>query len=425
MFDEDVVEYEGYDDFYNKLINDSSLEVNESILSNRSLWFGLYEDLSNKIDTFDINKKKLLFPEIYWGERDFDHYKEEMKKRYIYLAKNALFLLAPLVRRESDNHYNIRKYDKELKNEGFDDVHQLYMIDDIYLSVLLEKLLFGSEDLEDNELYKGIEALKDSPKYLEKVKDGLVLMKDGYLKENINDNDFGMFELLSRVRSYILGQPDCINKQRKLCILDEYFRILRYSNDGRVWFSGYEINPKDNLDSKSSFPYEDMKKGKGLVSVKNRGVGFSKFINAFEVKKDWHQNIYVCSSLTEKEKQDIYLKLHDELPWDLEIDCVLEEAELDSMNDSRLVRPDNTKPCGARFVVEEGNIFVTRRGFYHLCSECGYIVKVPPKLISEGIGNKIKERCSKDQNLFRKMELLSELQALDDRSLPQHKVLFK
>ena len=37
----------------------------------------------------------------------------------------------------------------------------------------------------------------------------------------------------------------------------------------------------------------------------------------------------------------------------------------------------------------------------------------------------INERCSKDENLFRKMELISELQALDDRSLPHHKVLFK
>ena len=162
-----------------------------------------------------------------------------------------------------------------------------------------------------------------------------------------------------------------------------------------------------------------------VTPVSNHGVGFSKFISGFNVKKYKGAKSYVCFGLSEKDKQEIYLKLHDELPWDLKIECKMEELNGNYINDYRLKRPQDTKPCGCTFNVKEGQIFVSAQGFYHLCSQCGFIVKVPNNLLSENMQNRIKVRCNKDKNLFRKMELLSELQALDDQSLPRHKVLFK
>lgn len=428
MIDELVVDYEEIDDTILNLINNNDISFNDvPIRSERSIWYELYSELISSQTRFDISRKTLL-PRFNLSTVSFDEYKEELKKRYLFLAKNSLFLLAPLVRSEDELSYLVRsfdyKYNKNSKKD-FNGKYDLHLVSDIYLSVLLEKLLLGDEKLEDNELYKKVMKLKENPKYLERVKEGLVLMQHGFLVEKIDNPDYGVFDLLKRVRCYIEGQEDCLNKKRKLCVLDEYFRILRYSNDGKEWTSGYALDYHDILTRFYEDKSFDSLPKYEVIPVKSKGIGYTNFIKAFNVKKDWLEGVYHSNELTEKERQEIYLKLHDELPWDLEIECKLEEPELRSMNDTRLVRPENTKPCGSKFRISEGVIFVTKRGYYHLCSECGYIVKVPPKYISEGIGKRIRERCSKDENLFRKMEIISELQALDDRSLPQHKVLFK
>ena len=50
-------------------------------------------------------------------------------------------------------------------------------------------------------------------------------MQNGYLLHRIDNVDSGMNELLQRVRCYIEGQEDSLNKKRKLCVLEEYFNI--------------------------------------------------------------------------------------------------------------------------------------------------------------------------------------------------------
>lgn len=416
MKEENIYAYEEMGDYLKELVANMEKFIPELYYQiNRPVWYDTYLDLINKDSKYDISKKRLPLPEICLGDCDVDKCKEEMKKRYLFLANNSLFLLAPLIRVKSNNQIIIQD-----RGQEFDKNRNLYTIDDIYLAVLLEKLLLSEETLEENELYQKVNKLKDDTQYLKWVKEGLYLMQIGSIDEKLDDINYRMFDLLKRIRGLVEGQPEGVNKQRKLCVLDEYFRILRYSNDGREWTSGYYIDEVDGQDKKyetAVFPFNDVKRA-NVSFVNGRGVGFNNFIRAFDVKKDWAKKKYTSTvHFSEKEKQDIYLKLHDELPWDLEIECKIEEPELNAMNDTRLIRPDNTKPCGASFRIKEGNIFVSRRGFYHLCNECGYIVKVPPHLISDGIGTRIKERCSKDQNLFRKMELISELQA--------YKVLFK
>lgn len=392
------------------LINNNDKDIKDiSIRSERSLWYQVYSELILSDSRFDISRKSIL-PEFNLRNVSFDNNREELKKRYLFLAKNYLYILAPLVRSEDELSYLAKSYDSKYEKKDFNEKYNLHLMSDIYLSVLLEKFLFDDKPLEDSEFYKKLLELKENPKYLELVKEGLVLMQNGDLLHRIDNVDSGMNELLQRVKSYIEGQEDSLNKKRKLCVLEEYFNILRYRNVDE------DSREEQKLDSNSKHD---------VVPVKSKGIGYTDFIKSFNVKRDWKSGVYYSNCLTEKERQEVYLKLHDELPWDLEIECKLEEPELEAMNDTRLVRPDDTKPCGSSFRISEGDIFVTKRGYYHLCSECGFIVKVPPKYISEGIGKRIRERCSKDENLFRKMELISELQALDARSLPQHKVLFK
>ena len=394
----------------------------EDVKLEDSIWYDAYKELVNYSKYFDISKKHTVFGDIYWGDVEFDEFKENIKERYIFLANNSLFLLAPLLLREGD-------FSTTLDNGAVLVQHNfsgnIYLKNDIYLSVLLEQYLF-IDDYKKSILYKKINEYKEDSNYLENYKQGLLLLEGRILKENINDVNIRMFRLFNGVRSYLLGQKDTSNRSRKLCVLDEYFRIVRYTNDNKVWTSGYLLNQEDaqnNLSVDEADPFDLA--SVNVIPVLNRGIGKTRLIHSFDVRGIFRDNLFSINHLSEKDKQEIYLKLHDELPHDLEIPCILEETNLDCMIDERLKRPDDTKPCGVSFRIKEGNIFVNGSSFYHLCNGCGYIVKVPASLLSDGIKARIKERCSKDKNLFRKMELISELQALDDQSLPHHKVLFK
>ena len=131
------------------------------------------------------------------------------------------------------------------------------------------------------------------------------------------------------------------------------------------------------------------------------------------------------SIFIESEKQEIYLKHHDEIPCDLEIKCGINEEYPEAF----LYRPDNTKECGKYFNVNENDIFINPKNtiyrYYQLCPHCGYIVNIPSDILSEGIKQRIEERCLKDDKLFRKMFLYSELLSLDNLATEEQKRLLK
>ena len=83
------------------------------------------------------------------------------------------------------------------------------------------------------------------------------------------------------------------------------------------------------------------------------------------------------------------------------------------MIETRLYRHENTEPCGENFVVKEEELFVNPSDilyrYYQLCPHCGYIVNVPNDILSEGINQRIENRWSNNNKLFRKMILYSEL----------------
>lgn len=85
-----------------------------------------------------------------------------------------------------------------------------------------------------------------------------------------------------------------------------------------------------------------------------------------------------------------------------------------------MIRSENTQPCGNIFYIKEKEVFVnpskTTYRYYQLCPHCGYMVNIPKEILSEGIKKRIEDRCNKDDKLFRKKFLYSELFSLEKSS---------
>lgn len=355
--------------------------------------------------------------------------KEELVRRYKYLYENASFILAPYMHEQ-----NKEEYEEMVKREMEEYEYILSTKPLIYLNIntldrvnsIFEELLLSSKNIKDTELYKFVESKRDDKEYLVQVKQGLELVerknvgKTGILKETLN-----IWRILNATWDYVLEQSgDLKNKEKKLNVLDEYYRIARYRNNGKIYKSGRNLNIHDV--SSLSVPIHKIgtrRDKKDIGITKNDFI--NTIVNASRYENNW-------SIFTENEKQQIYLEYHDELPCDLKINCELEEEYIAfgyNMIETRLCRPENTEPCGENFIIKEEEIFTNPIGefnkYYQLCPHCGYIVNIPKEILSDGIKQRIEDRCNKDDKLFRKMYLYSELFSLDKKSNDGQKKLLK
>lgn len=358
--------------------------------------------------------------------------KQELINRYKYIYENAVYILAPYMyqqTKEEREELN-KKYRKENKKHPFITNDLLINLNELPSELLLdlESFLLSDVPFNQSKLFVELEEKKKNTDFLNKVKNGLNLLEQHNLKKSYYQIKLDFWKLLVNVRDFINEQSnDLKNKDKKLTALDEYFRINRYNNDGIIWTSGFSINFKDINNNYSSF-YGISPKNKPKPSRDKKDIGLKKgdFIN-FIADKSNHYD-YNFSILTEQEKRDIYLTYHDELPYNLEKVCEIEE-EYDSTDETRLKRPDHTNPCGETFYVNENEIFVNPTDslyrYYQLCPLCGFIVNIPKEILSDGIKKRIEERCMKDPNLFRKMYLYSELFSLDKSSSKEQKKILK
>lgn len=360
--------------------------------------------------------------------------KKELIDRYKYIYENTVYILAPYMyqqtKEERDELNN--QYKNERENHPFITNELLIYLKELPADLLLdlESFLLSDVPFEQSKLYTELESKKKNPKYLDKVKNGLILLEKDIAKisSSFVKTKLDCWNLLLRVREFIDEQSgDLKNKEKKLNALDEYFRIIRYSNNGKVWTSGYSINFKD-LEIFSNFSgivqKNERKPGRDKNDIGLKKGDFISFVSNYSNHYDDN-----CSILTEQEKQDIYLLYHDELPWNLEKVCELEEEYIPAMIETRLVRPEHTKPCGETFYVNEEEIFIDSSEllyrYYQLCPHCGYIINISKEILSEGVKQRIEERCAKDPNLFRKMYLYSELFSLDNSSTKDQKKILK
>jgi len=346
--------------------------------------------------------------------------KEELVKRYKYLYENASFILAPYMHKETQNELKAR-------NETFGSNHTTPII---YLNLkfynrivaIFEEFLLSDIKMEESYLYKMVEKNKNNKEYLEKVKIGLALLSKNNEDEKYFKLKLDLYKILGKVRDYLEEQSgDLKNKEKKMSVLDEYYRILRYQNNGKIYTSGRNLNLHD-CDSLIISLHEHIP---SRLST-DIGVGRNKFIDAI---CNAHHHTDNHSVFTEGEKQEVYLQYHDELPYDLMIKCCLEEEYIKTIIDSRLVRPENTQACFEYFSVNEQEIFINPDDklyrYYQLCPHCGYIVNIPKEILSDGIKKRIETRCMMDSKLFRKMYLYSELFSLDKKSIDSQRRVLK
>ena len=139
-----------------------------------------------------------------------------------------------------------------------------------------------------------------------------------------------------------------------------------------------------------------------------------KFVNF--LIRDSFKYEYNYSVLTEEEKQRIYLKFHDEMPWDYSVTCA---------SSSSPDVPEDTESCGKTFYLSEKDIFKKDDNYFMLCPNCGYMVSIPSEELTKGTKDRIDERCALDEDLFRRMSLYSELVQLENKAPKDAKRLVK
>lgn len=354
--------------------------------------------------------------------------KKELIKRYKYIYENAHIILAPHMYKQTKDERN--KLNKQFIEEGLIDLVTDKL--SIYLKPLpdfmllhLESFLLSDIKMEDSKLYKEVEYKKNSKEFMLLVKDGLKLVDEK--NKDINNEALKLnvdsWQLLTVVYDFIKRQTGFIsNKGKKLRALDEYFRINRYKNDGNLYTSGKNMNMKDINNSPN---YSALVTYNRIIGRNENDTGLEDgdFINIVSNESNHYKNN--LSILTEKEKQEIYLSYHDELPCDLETTCKPNKDNTAIM-DGELTNLNNMEPCFLYFNIKEEEIFVDNDGkYYHLCPHCGYIVNIDEKLLSQSVKKKIDDRCKNDPQLFKKMYLYSKLFNLDIKSKGTQKRLIK
>ena len=317
--------------------------------------------------------------------------KIELIKRYKYLHENAISILAPYMCEKPKIHLEVEETIKKV----------------------IEDFLFTEDKMEETLLYYIFEDLNTDEEHLNAVKEGILLLEKKndskqHLKENLDLNT-----ILHLIGRYIDEQSgDLVNKKNKLLVLDEYFRLLRYKNDGKIYTSGRKLDLHDC--SSVSIPLQESKPTRSIHDI---GTTKNKFITSI-VNSERHE--YNESIFSEEEKQEVYIQTHIDLPYYLEIVCDLEEEYIKTMIESRLERPQNTLPCHESFKINKDEIFIKPDDklyrYYQLCPHCGYIVNIPKEIIPECVKKEIEERCSQEPFLFRKKYLESELISLQNKT---------
>lgn len=345
---------------------------------------------------------------------DLGQAKQKLIERYKYLYENAYFILAPFMYEEAQEKF---KKNHNLKSS----LIYLNINTSDKINSLFEEFLLTDKNTEDTTLYKIVENKRNDKEYLKQVKSGLSLLEKNNKEKYCHKIALDIWEILNSTGNYIEAQSsDLKNKEMKLKVLDEYYKIARYQNDGKIQTSGRKLNLHD-----CSSLVIPINKNENARDEKDTGIKENSFITKIANAPHYEYN---NSVFTEGEKQKIYLNYHDELPCDLEIVCGIENDD-HLTTEAKLNRPDNTSPCGKNFTIKEEEIFVnpnkTSYRYFQVCPHCGWIVNIPREFLSDGIKERIEKRCSQDEKLFKKMTLYSELFSLDKNSKQGQKKLLK
>ena len=363
MYDDDITFLYFFDDVEKEPLQKLFPHLTDEVLNSEYLKIGHRPVV--------IRNGEIIDPK---SEENIIKQKEEFKKRFCFIYENSKELIEFGCPINKHLGFNFMKW--------------------------LEHLLLGNVPLEESYLYKKFnEEKKKEEEQLE-----YTTMRVRHTIWNrarvIGDRSKETWELLSHLVYYISSRKNVnsYNNRKELEALDEYFRVLRYSNDGIEWTSGYELNGADLMHSLFLFQAEREEIVDYFDTPEFEG---NEFISCFASGPTDKGSV----RLTEKEKQELYLKYHDELPWDFIVSCIKNE---------KISLPSVCTPCNNSVLVQENDIFVDdNHDFYCLCDRCGYIIAIQKEGIKSAVQKRIIDRCYPKKDLFRKMVIYSELQALD------------
>lgn len=208
---------------------------------------------------------------------DINLVQEELMKRYLYLYDNKELILALCINygiRENYYKEQIKKKNelkkrlrKQLKNsktkldQTMDDYEMYHLLlssaedekslkepkpylyakvsDDIINAY--EEFLFTDENMQDTNLYKHIEALKNNPVFLETVQEMINKLEERRQK-NLHLKRIPTFTVW-KILTYVKNK----NKDNATVLdaLEKYYNIDRYILTGINWESGYKLLPID------------------------------------------------------------------------------------------------------------------------------------------------------------------------------------
>ena len=251
---------------------------------------------------------------------DINVVQEELMKRYLYLYDNKELILALCINygiRENYYKENIKKKNelkkrlrKQLKNsktkldQAMDDYEMYHLLlstaedekslkepkpylyakvsDDIINAY--EEFLFTDENMQDTNLYKHIEALKNNPVFLETVQEMINKLEERRQK-NLHLKRIPTFTVW-KILTYVKNK----NKDNATVLdaLEKYYNIDRYILTGINWESGYKLLPIDyeTGEKLSAFP------NSRLIGESNAGGEYSAVIfeypgNEFEEEDNY------------------------------------------------------------------------------------------------------------------------------------------
>ena len=330
--------------------------------------------------------------------------KDELIKRYKYIYENSPLILLPYVYVKYENNKTTLAFKKM----------------DEFLLLRLESFLLSDIKLENSDLYILTENNKKDPEYLSSIKPALEVLKDKNIS-TVDDmsNDFGDirlddWDILLSVWTFITDQKDKKkNTKKEKDVLDLYFEIARYTNDGKIWKGGRFRAPYDSYNGvHPKETYSRVITSAVPEKTKKTNTGSSNFVGSLARLKNDGVEI-----ISEEDKESIYFSLHNEIPWNLEVECN------DDLYKEGFLSFDLKLPeCNKKIRVQEDEIFVNpdNNRYFEMCPHCGKIVEIKPEFLNNEIEARIGIRCSKDQHLFRRMCLNSECQFLtaeDKRTL--------
>lgn len=396
---------------YNDLIYNNDLKRSYSIYTDRSNMKRKYYK-----DSIILPKHSDVHPEVKWLN--------ELEKRYCNLYKNAPLIIGFI------SDYMPDSFKEEVFNRtGFKPSREYMYSPDIVLNKyrgltaleILEDYMLGYDTKNSSDLEKIIAVNKRHPdKNIERVFD--------YFDFNEGNIGFSKFDeamkiLLDIVYSFIQAQkntgvylasktehgfsrldssgyiPEYILNS-KLDALERYYSILEFRNDRNNKY--YKLSRgMESLGFTNGF---NSKKAPIRFSLVTR----NKFIDALAITRySFGERIRMDSSF----KEDIYFKLHDEIPRYHNARC----------NELYVVG----EYCDAEFFPREEDIFYIDNKFIAICPCCGSRVKtgVMSRHHQGQIEARIRKRSLEDPDLDRKLTLLSELIKLGGVSYNEDKVI--